>query len=163
MMNVLVSGTALLLACVAFFAYDQVTFRQGLVRTLSAQAQLIGSNSISALLFNDPQSASNTLAALKGSPNIASAGILIPDGRMFAQYTREGANDILNIPALRENQMQGYWFRSSHAILVRKILSDGKLVGFVTFEPTCTKLMSGYGDTLSFLPSCCLFPSCSHC
>jgi signal transduction histidine kinase len=131
MMNVLVSGTALLLACIAFFTYDQITFRQSLVRTLSAQAQLIGSNSISTLLFNDPQSASNTLAALKGSSNIACAGILTPDGRMFAQYTRDGANDILNIPPLRENQMEGYWFRRSHAILVRKILSDKKLVGFV--------------------------------
>lgn len=130
-MNVLVSGAALLLACGAFFAYDQVTFRQGLVRTLSAQAQIIGSNSVSALLFNDPQAALNTLAALKNSPNIASAGILTADSRMFAQYTRAGSSDILNIPPLLENQTEGYWFRSTHAVLVRKIISDGNLLGYV--------------------------------
>jgi signal transduction histidine kinase len=131
MMNVLVSGVALLLASIAFFAYDQITFRQGLVRTLSAQAQIIGSNSISALLFNDPQAALNTLSALNSSPNIASAGILTADGRTFVHYTREGADEILNIPALDNNQVEGHWFRSSHAVLIRKILSDGKLVGFV--------------------------------
>ena len=49
MMNMLVSGAALVLACLGFLVYDQITFREGLVRTLSAQAQIIGSNSISAL------------------------------------------------------------------------------------------------------------------
>ena len=87
LMNMLVSGVALLLACAGFFAYDQITFRQGLVRTLSAQAQIIASNSVSALLFNDPQSASKTLSALSSSPNIASAGVLGIDRRPFAGRT----------------------------------------------------------------------------
>jgi len=131
-MNVLVSGTALLLACIAFFAYDQMTFRQGLIRTLSAQAQIIGSNSISALIFNDPQSASNTLLALRNSPNIASAGVLLADRQhIFAHYTREGTDEVVDIPPLPDNQEQAYWFRSSHAVLIRKIMSDGKLVGYV--------------------------------
>jgi len=130
-MNVLVSGAALLLACAAFFAYDQITFRQGLLRTLSAQAQIVGSNSVSALLFNDPQSASNTLAALKNSPHIASAGILTADGRPFAKYVRQGEGEILNVPALGNDEIETYRFGSTHAVLVRKILSEGKLVGFV--------------------------------
>ncbi|HEY6769094.1 MAG TPA: ATP-binding protein [Candidatus Sulfotelmatobacter sp.] len=131
MMNMLVSGAALLLACIAFFAYDQITFRQGLLRTLSAQAQIIGSNSVSALLFNDPQSATSTLAALKSSPHIASAGILTPDGKEFARFTRQGENEILDIPAADESEIEASRFGSSHAILVRKIISDNKLVGFV--------------------------------
>src|SRR5579863_631946 len=84
LMNMVVSGVALLLACAGFFAYDQITFRENLVRTLSAQAQIIGANSISAILFNDPQAAANTLAGLKGSRNIASAGIFTNDGRLLA-------------------------------------------------------------------------------
>jgi signal transduction histidine kinase len=130
-MNMLVSGVALLLACTAFFAYDQVTFRHQLVRTLSAQAQIIGSNSVSAILFNDPQSAFNTLSALKHSSNIASAGILTADQHVFAQFVREGGSEILNIPSLGEDQLEGHWFRTTHAVLVRKILSERKLVGFV--------------------------------
>src|SRR5690348_1943520 len=87
-MNMLVSGVALLLACAGFFTYDQITFRQSLVRTLSAQAQIIASNSVSAIIFNDPQAASNTLSALKSAQNISSAGIFTLDGRKFAQYAK---------------------------------------------------------------------------
>jgi hypothetical protein len=84
LMNMLVSGVELLLVCVGFFAYDQITFRQGSVRTLSARAQIIASNSVSALLFNEPQSASKPLS-LRSSPNIVSPGILTIDRKPFAQ------------------------------------------------------------------------------
>jgi signal transduction histidine kinase len=131
MMNLLVSGSALLLACLGFFAYDQITFREGLVRTLSAQAQIIGSNSVSALLFSDPQAAANTLSALKNSPHIASAGILMADQRSFVQYSKSRSDDLLNIPRLAEDEIEGHWFRSTHVVLVRKIYSEKKLVGYV--------------------------------
>jgi signal transduction histidine kinase len=130
-MNMLVSAAALLLACAAFLAYDQFTFRQGLVRTLSAQAQIIGSNSVSALIFNDPQSATNTLSALKSSPNIASAGVFTPDQRPFAQYSRDAIEEILNIPALSEGKNEEYWFRATHLVLVHSIVFQGKTVGVV--------------------------------
>ncbi|HVO62082.1 MAG TPA: ATP-binding protein [Terriglobales bacterium] len=131
MMNMLVSGAALLLACAGFFAYDQITFRKNLVRTLSAQAQIIASNSVSALVFNDPQAAANTIAGLKNSPNIASAGIITANQHPFARYTREPGDDIINIPVLPENQLEGHWFRNTHVILVRKIMSERTLLGFV--------------------------------
>jgi signal transduction histidine kinase len=131
MMNMLVSGAALLLACAGFFIYDQITFRQGLVRTLSAQAQIIGSNSISALLFSDPQAAAQTLSALKSSPSIASAGILTAEGHPFAQYIRGGEDEILSIPALRDDQFESYVFGSRHVVLVRRIFSERKPIGFV--------------------------------
>ncbi len=67
-MNMLVSGAALLLACAAFIGYDMVTFRATIVRNLSTQAQIIGSNSASALLFDDPQAAETTLSALEPPP-----------------------------------------------------------------------------------------------
>jgi len=56
----------------ASFIYGQITFGQALVHTLSAQAQIIASNSVSALLFNDPQAAANTLTALQKLTNISS-------------------------------------------------------------------------------------------
>jgi len=131
MMNMLVSGAALLLACLAFFAYDQITFRKGLVHTLSAQAQIIASNSVSAVLFNDQQTAANTLSSLKDSSDVASAGIFTVDDHPFAQYTRPGESPIFTLPALGENQIEGHRFSARHVLLVRKILSEGKVIGFV--------------------------------
>src|SRR5579859_7022710 len=109
-MNLLVSGAALLLAGSAFFAYDQVTFRQSLVHALSAQAQIIGSNSVSALLFNDPQSAAATLSALKSSPHVESAGIFSADRGIFATYSRKGCAEVLSIPALNDNRKEAFRF-----------------------------------------------------
>lgn len=131
MMNVLVSGAALLLACIGFFIYDQVTFRQNLVRTLSGQAQIIGSNSVSALVFNDPQSATSTLSALTNSPSITSAGILTAQRHPFAAYSRADDGENITIPSVPENQAEVYRFRSTHLTLARRIISDNKTVGFV--------------------------------
>ena len=77
-MNMLVSGTALLMACAAFIAYDPVSFREFILYDLSIQTQIIGSNSNSALWFDDPHSAATTLSALKAAPNIVSAGFTRP-------------------------------------------------------------------------------------
>ena len=131
MMNLIVSGAALMLACAGFFAYDQVTFREALVRTLSAQVQIIGSNSVSALLFNDPESAENTLSALRSFRNVASAGILTADQHVFATYTRNPGDEILNLPVLTQGQNEAYWFRNTHLVLMRAITSEGRVVGYV--------------------------------
>src|SRR5271154_88617 len=88
-MNMLVSGAALVLACAVFIGYDVVSFRQTIVHNLSTQAQIIGSHSVSALLLNDPQSAENTLSALKAAPDILSAVIYAPDGAPLASYSRD--------------------------------------------------------------------------
>ena len=139
-LNVLVSGTALLLACFAFFAYDQVTFRQNLVHTLSAQAQIIGSNSVSALLFNDPQAANTTLSALKNSPTISSAGILTSDQRVFAQYTRSGAPELVTLAPLPQDQMEVFRFGSRYLSLIRRITSESKTIGFVYIRADLTEI-----------------------
>ena len=130
-MNMLVSGAALLLACAAFIGYDTVTFRETMVRNLSTQAQIIGSNSASALLFNDPQSAENTLSALKAAPDILSAVIYTPDGRPLASYSRDPNDHIPAPPSITSGQMEIHSLKSSEIVLVRSIVFQGKPTGTV--------------------------------
>src|SRR2546427_13171749 len=111
MMNIMVSGAALLIACAAFVAYDLVTFRQAMVHNLSIQAQIAGSNSVSALLFDDPQTAESTLSALKAAPNIVSAGIYTPEGRSFPMYQPDSAGQSLSPPPIPSGQIQAPWLR----------------------------------------------------
>src|SRR5579872_7125498 len=85
-MNLLVSGAALLLACIAFFTYDWVTFRDRMVLNRSIEARIIAANTASALVFNDPVSASNTLSAFRASPRVVFAAIYTLDGKPFATY-----------------------------------------------------------------------------
>ena len=125
-MNILVTGAALLIAGVAFVGYDRVTFREAMVHNLSIQAQIAGSNSVAALLFNDPQSAENTLSALKAAPNIVSAGIYTPAGHPFATYSRDAAGHVLALPAIPQGQIEGHWFKDGQLVVIRKIVFEGK-------------------------------------
>ncbi len=140
MLNTLVSGVALLLACAGFFAYDQITFRESLLRTLSAQAQIVGSNSVSAILFNDPQAAASTLAALRSSQNIVSTGIFTLGRRPLAEFSKEPQGEIPNIPALPQAKAEGYWYRAKYVILVRQIMSEGKPIGFVYLRASLAEI-----------------------
>ena len=109
-MNMLVSGVALLLACAAFFAYDLYTFRVGIVRNLSTEAQIIGSNTVSALVFNDSHAAENTLSALKASPHIHVRAIYTPDGQTFAGYWRDRRKRLCRFQLFPQRQTQAHWF-----------------------------------------------------
>src|SRR5712691_11062381 len=133
-MNMLVSGAALLTACVAFIAYDLATFRAIEVSNLSTQAQMAASNSVSALLFDDPQAAQNTLSALKTAPNIKSAGIYRSDGHPFAAYWRDQGRQVPALPPVPPGETEAYRFEGNQVVLVRTIVSEGKPVGIVYME-----------------------------
>jgi len=157
-MNMLVSSAALLLACTAFIAYDMVTFRETMVRNLSTQAQIIGSNTASALLFNDPPSAENTLSALKAAHNILSAGIYTPDGRLFASYSRDAAGQISGLPSIPSGQSEIYWLKNKEIVLVRSMVFEGKPTGTVYIrsdvEELNRRLMRYAGIAAIVLPAC---------
>ena len=130
-MNILVSGAALLLACTAFIAYDLITFREATAYNLSIQAQIVGSNAVSALLFDDASSAGNTLAALRASPPIIAAGIIAPDGQPFALYSPAAGSQIPVLAAIPPGQTETHRFGNGDVTLVRSIVFNGKPVGTV--------------------------------
>ena len=130
-MNMLVSGAALLMACAAFVTYGLVVFREALVANLSIQAQVVGTNSISALLFNDPGSAEKTLSALHAAPNIEYAGIYTSDGQPFAAYWRDPARQESPLPSIPAVQTEIHWFKDKQITVVRLIVFQGKSAGLV--------------------------------
>ena len=129
-MNILVSGAALLIACAAFVAYDLVSFRESIAHNLAIQAQIIGSNSVSALLFNDARSAEKTLSALQAAPNIVAASIYTPDGAPFATYDK-GTQKTKSVPSISGRQGDAYWFRGGQLEVVHTIVFRGKPTGTV--------------------------------
>ncbi len=132
-MNMLVSGAALLLACAAFAAYELEDFRATMVRSLSIQAQIVGSNSASALLFDDPATARANLAALDAAPHIRSAGIYNAEGRLFATWV-QNPGDKLATAGVPAGQTEYSRFTSNELILVRVIEFQGKRIGVVQID-----------------------------
>src|SRR6202165_3306674 len=158
-MNMLVSGAALLLACAAFIAFDMITFRHAMLRNLSNQAQILRSNSASAVLFNDPQSAENTLLALKAAPNILSAQVYLPDGRPFASYSRDRGRYNPVLPPIPSGQTETHWIEDDQIALVRSIVLDGKLIEAVYIRSDLQELHSRfqrYAAIAAIVLSACL-------
>jgi len=133
-MNMLVSATVLLLACTGFVAYDLATFQATLVRNLSIQAQVAGSNSVSALTFDDPSAAERTLSAFHLAPNIVSACIYGPDGKAFATYRRDSSARIPSNPQIVAGEEENHWREHDDLMLVHEIVFQGQRAGFVFIQ-----------------------------
>src|SRR5712691_139267 len=78
------AALSLLILSVAFIFYHTYIARSSLERELTAAAEIVGSNSTAALLFNDRAAARETLGALSARPDIVGARIDTADGRVFA-------------------------------------------------------------------------------
>ena len=157
-MNVLVSGIALVLAYVSFLVYDLYSLRQGLIDSLNTEAAIVGENTVTALTFDDPQAAENTLSALRRSPHILSAAVMLPDGKVFAQYRREATDLPLDISKLRNNGTSSYWYRGDDLFVQRPVAPDRRLLGTVVLEAETTDVASR-ARQFGLISACILFLS----
>ena len=147
-MNMLVSGTALILACVSFIAYDVFAIRRSMVENISMQAQIAGVNSISALLFNDPDSANKTLASLSPVPDIVSAAIYSADGKPFALFQRGPKSQIPIMAVIPPGQLEFYSFGKGRLVLARVIMFQDRPLGHIYILSNLSRLNTRIGQYL---------------
>lgn len=138
-MNLLVSGAVLLMAALAFFSYDLVSFRHTLIRNLAAEAQIVGDNSVSALMFNDPQSATATLNGLRHSPDVLAAVLIANDGTVFARYGSPN-QDETDSHILGAQQSHHVWYSGTHVFVAHRIVFEGKPIGIVYISARLTEI-----------------------
>ncbi len=129
--TMLASGLALLLACVAFVTYEQVTSHKRIVQDLLITAEMTGANSAAGLTFNDTGSVEQALKSLSAQPSIVHACVYGKDGKPFAQYQRADVKGDFSPPPVQEN---GYHFGQSQLGLFRRINLAGEEVGTVYIE-----------------------------
>ena len=134
------AGVALLLACAAFVIYELVTYRATMLRNLSAEAEIVGRQSTSAIVFKDPDSATATLGALRAEPNVVSAAIFTPDGKLFASYLRDVASPLASPPRPPAGQAAGHAFEIRRLVLFRPIQFDNSPIGTVLIESDLSEM-----------------------
>lgn len=139
LMNVLVSGTVLLLAVLAFFFYDLLSFRQNLILNLETAAQIVGTNSVSAIDFDDPESATATMQALGNSPDVQAAALVTPAGTTFAEYHRRGDAAKLQLHVLDANKIDDYWVSGQQVLIAHRIIFKGQSAGIVYIAAELTE------------------------
>jgi signal transduction histidine kinase len=142
-----VTSIALLLAGSAFVGYYVISFRSALVRNLSVQAETIALNSVSALRFDDPQSAEETLSALRADRNIVTAAVYAASGNLFASYAGSADSPPL-APIIDRDATDSVRFLRRSLELDHPIVSEGEHLGTVHLAYSLDDL---YADVMRFV------------
>ena len=121
------TGLVLLLIASALSVTAILQFQKLAEENLLALAGVIGGNSEASLLFNDEQSAVETLRALKAEDSIEAAIVYDSDGNIFAKYVR---SDVDGFRAPRELVFEPKWSRN-HIDLSSKIMMADDKIGTV--------------------------------
>ncbi len=86
----LTASVGLLLASIGISAYDVFRFKREMKKDIAQLGEIIGYSCASALIFDDPASASGALEALRVKKNIIGVEVF-KNGQLFASYKRPGA------------------------------------------------------------------------
>jgi light-regulated signal transduction histidine kinase (bacteriophytochrome) len=132
-MNVLASGIALMLVYVSFLGYNLFSLRDAAIASLTGEAQIVGSNSISAIVFDDRASAETTLSALSHSSDIVAAAIYTTGDVPFAQYPANGAIPIDRRPLAQTDNL-AHWASGADILIASRIEFQGKPIGIVYLQ-----------------------------
>jgi len=116
---------ALALAAIGIVAFDAFLFRQSLTRDLSALSRIIADNSTAALAFNDPRAATETLAALRARPHLATACIYRADGSLLAKYARQDGLFACPSPTVQDE----FRFSNTDLTVSHAIFLSGRRLG----------------------------------
>ena len=139
----------LVLASILFVVLEISNYRRALVQELTAIAQISGSNSTAAIIFDDHAAAQETLSALSVRPNIEAAAIYTPDGRLFAHQTSQPIDPrSLHLPeefsALSRDVAASYelvWTRNLLE-LYGPIELDGEVIGVIHIRSNLDQIES---------------------
>src|SRR6266481_702537 len=125
------SCLALTLAAVGFVAYEIVTLKQTMTRSLILLSDVIGANSTAALSFNDRPAGESLLHSLASETHIQNACIYGKAGKLFAAYARP---DRADMPCSHAAPAGGTRFTAKTVEISRAVLLDGERIGTIYFQ-----------------------------
>ena len=136
---------SLMISSMAFLTVEWFAYRDILVDDMMTQADIIGKNCASAIVFNDKTSAKETLESLSAESNILFGVILDKKDDIFASYLNEERYQYARgfNPAMIEvfaHQPQGFHFSIDHVDLHKEIVLDGDRIGTVFLQASMEKV-----------------------
>jgi signal transduction histidine kinase len=124
---VLVTTTAcLIVACLALFAFQLMSFRRNFISDLSALSDVVANSSIAAVAFNDKNAATGLLSGLQAKRHIRSA-TLLKNGEILTQF---GEPDDLAALAAYPKET-GYKFDRNSLLHSHVILFEEEPIGLL--------------------------------
>ncbi|MFH1741375.1 MAG: CHASE sensor domain-containing protein, partial [bacterium] len=135
----LTCSVATLLAFVLYILYEIRTSRSDMVVNLSTQAEMSGSQCISALLFDDADTASETLGKLRPEKSIIAARVYNEKGEVFASYLREDPIQV-DTPPMPPPDEAFSQFGDGYLQVFQPIFSDDQRIGTIELLSDLAKL-----------------------
>ncbi|HTB51561.1 MAG TPA: ATP-binding protein [Ferruginibacter sp.] len=136
-MQVITSVLVLGLCFVAFVIKDITGYKERKLSSMISIAQVIGSNSISAIQFMDNDAEIKTLANLqKVEKDIVTASILDTTGNIFANYTKEGNTAYKFTPPFTDR----YDFNGGYLYVYKTIIKNNEPFGIVCLQVQLSEL-----------------------
>ncbi|HYL86202.1 MAG TPA: response regulator [Candidatus Angelobacter sp.] len=125
------------IAGVAFELFERARFRAALVADLSTHADTLGLNTAAAVIFNDRKTAQDLLRALRVEHYIVAACLYDGQGRIFAEYRRDGT--ATDFPMPRWN-VDGARFAADSLTVFRSFSLEGEKAGGIAIVSDFSEL-----------------------
>ncbi len=144
------TGSVLGLATLAMVVNEAFTLQRSTRTQLATLAEVIASSSRAPLALNDPLAALETLDALRAKGNIVYAVLRSADGRVFAEYRRDGSRPP---PEFAPSERAGtpgepddrYYEAGSQIHLLKTVLLEWKPVGTLQIAADYGELYASLG------------------
>jgi len=133
------SFIALLLSCISFIVYDQISFRKTLLQQIQSQAGVIGENIVAALEFRDYNTGTEILESLRDNPHIVTACIYNANGELFVSYTRD-KEEIIHLPSMSDDGAP--LFTKDSLWLLRNIVLGNEVIGTIYVQSDLSELQT---------------------
>mgnify|MGYP001500546809 CR=1 FL=1 len=128
LLMMLTTAGALAVACTAFLLYERQALRQSMARGFAIIADTFDDNVSPGLMFDDPESISQTLQTLRADPGIIAARVYDKTGALVAQYSRVREGGTFSYPPLRKT---GQVFQKGHLDTFQEVRLDDEVIGTV--------------------------------
>ena len=130
LLTMISSSAGMIFALLVCLAYNEHLARENKVEDLQAAGDIIGMNSTAALVFADGAEGARVLHALQTKGDIREAVLLLPDGRVFAEYKRGNYTGNASVAA----QEEGIHWGADCVGIVQPIRLEGRELGKLYLE-----------------------------
>ncbi|MEM1180066.1 MAG: response regulator [Acidobacteriota bacterium] len=139
---------ALFLASAIFQVYDYNSFRRGMVDDFGTLAETLQATVTNALVYNNPDAATQVLAGLEKQPHVLSAGVYDQAGELFAEFSRtEGPPETLPEHCTGD----GSSFEEDSLVVHRELAIAERPVGHFIIRTDLVELRQRLQDYLKIL------------
>lgn len=146
LVSMLASAAVSALACGIFFAHAQMRARTNIEQALETRADILGSVSAAAVLFQDHSGAIGILEAMRADPRVVRAMIYDRERQLFAQYVRDG--DEADPPHALADPKRTRDVHGERFEVVRPVDFKGGRIGYVALESDLADLRAITHDSI---------------